>query len=317
MPSAFFFVLLLSIQIGVQPFLQQKFVATDIYVPSVVLIQEILKTLIGFASLYVSGHLSELKKWNLRESARLVALPGFIYAAQNLLTQTAYIHADPLIFNLLNQTKTIWSAIFVYILMGKRQSIQQMAALGIICMCGARLSMISAKENSSSDNHSFWWGVIPLLLASACSGLAGGLSQRVLQHNNRSSLIYSIELSFYINFFLLQATTLASGFAAASEAQNAGGFFRSWTPSTCIPILTNASGGLIVGLVTKHAGAVQKGFAVVGGIIITAVLRTLVLDEDLAVDVWIALPLVISAVVLYGRYPAKPRASQKENNKDE
>ena len=41
MPSAFFFVLLLSVQIGVQPFLQQKFVATDIYVPSVVLIQEV------------------------------------------------------------------------------------------------------------------------------------------------------------------------------------------------------------------------------------------------------------------------------------
>ena len=41
---------------------------------------QVLKTLIGFASLYASGHLSELKKWNLRESARLVALPGFIYA---------------------------------------------------------------------------------------------------------------------------------------------------------------------------------------------------------------------------------------------
>ena len=47
------------------------------------------------------------------------------------------------------------------------------------------------------------------------------------------------------------------------------GFFDGWTPQTWIPIVTNALGGIIVGLVTKHAGAVRKGFALIFGILIS------------------------------------------------
>ena len=35
--------LLLSIQTGIQPFLQQKFIAEDIHVPSIVAIQEVVR----------------------------------------------------------------------------------------------------------------------------------------------------------------------------------------------------------------------------------------------------------------------------------
>ena len=39
---AMILLLLLSIQTGIQPFLQQKFIAEDIHVPSIVAIQEVL-----------------------------------------------------------------------------------------------------------------------------------------------------------------------------------------------------------------------------------------------------------------------------------
>lgn len=303
--------LLLSIQTGIQPFLQQKFIAEDIHVPSIVAIQEVVKIVIGFSSLYASGQIHELKKWTLRESMQLVFIPASIYTAQNMLCQTAYIYADPLIYNLLNQTKTIWSALFVYILMGKRQSIQQMLALAVIFLCGARVSMLSATEKSSGDaNHSFWWGVVPVLLAAVCSGLAGGLSQRALQKHNRLSLLYSIELSVYINS-LVAFTTMLSLTSKGSSGASDGAFFRSWTPSTLIPIASNASGGLFVGLITKRVGAVQKGFSVVGSIIITAILRSLLQDEELAFEVWIALPLVVISIVAYNLYPAKPKVLAK------
>lgn len=278
--------------------------------PSIVLIQEVIKIIIGFAGLYMGGQIHVLKKWTLRESAQLVLLPALIYTVQNLLCQTAYIYTDPLIFNLLNQTKTIWSAIFVYILMGKRQSMQQFMALCILFVCGARLSSASA-EFSSSTNHSFWWGVVPVLVASICSGLGGGLSQRVLQKNNRPSLLYSIELSFYINMFLGLATILSLTNPSASASSDGDAFFRHWNPTTIIPIATNAMGGLLVGLVTLHAGTVKKGFAVAGGIIITAILRAVLFDEELSREVWLALPLVTGAMVLYTLYPVKKNTDTK------
>jgi solute carrier family 35 (UDP-sugar transporter), member A1/2/3 len=48
------------------------------------------------------------------------------------------------------------------------------------------------------------------------------------------------------------------------------GVFAGWTRSTWIPVLSSAVGGVIVGQVTKHAGSVKKGFALIGGILVTA-----------------------------------------------
>ena len=49
---------------------------------------------------------------------------------------------------------------------------------------------------------------------------------------------------------------------------------EGWTWKTWIPIITNACGGVVVGLVTKHAGAVRKGFALIFGLILSGVLAT-------------------------------------------
>jgi UDP-sugar transporter A1/2/3 len=51
------------------------------------------------------------------------------------------------------------------------------------------------------------------------------------------------------------------------------GFFSGWSAGTLIPVTTNALGGIIVGLVTKHAGSVQKGFALIFGLIISGLIQ--------------------------------------------
>ncbi len=53
-----------------------------------------------------------------------------MYSVQNTLTQLAYRHLDGLTFNLLNQTKTLFAALCVFLLMGNGQTPRQMVALG-------------------------------------------------------------------------------------------------------------------------------------------------------------------------------------------
>ncbi|CAD7941266.1 unnamed protein product [Amoebophrya sp. A120] len=53
---------------------------------------------------------------------------------------------------------------------------------------------------------------------------------------------------------------------------------------SCVPLLLQASGGIVVGQVTKYVGGVAKGFTIVCGIVLTAVLN----------------------VMLQGRYPSQP-----------
>ena len=50
-------------------------------------------------------------------------------------------------------------------------------------------------------------------------------------------------------------------------------FGEGWTWKTWIPVVTYASGGIVVGLVTKHAGAVRKGFALIFGLVLSGILQ--------------------------------------------
>lgn len=52
------------------------------------------------------------------------------------------------------------------------------------------------------------------------------------------------------------------------------GISYGWTYKTWIPVITNALGGMAVGLVTKHAGAVKKGFALIFGLLLSGILQT-------------------------------------------
>jgi UDP-sugar transporter A1/2/3 len=44
-------------------------------------------------------------------------------------------------------------------------------------------------------------------------------------------------------------------------------------PTILIPILTNSVGGILVGLVTKHAGSVRKGFALIFDLLLSGAIQ--------------------------------------------
>eukprot|EP00541_Cyclophora_tenuis_P019322 CAMPEP_0116552640 /NCGR_PEP_ID=MMETSP0397-20121206/6600_1 /TAXON_ID=216820 /ORGANISM="Cyclophora tenuis, Strain ECT3854" /LENGTH=119 /DNA_ID=CAMNT_0004077615 /DNA_START=302 /DNA_END=661 /DNA_ORIENTATION=+ len=53
------------------------------------------------------------------------------------------------------------------------------------------------------------------------------------------------------------------------------GFWKGWTAKTWFPVATNAAGGILVGLVTKYAGSVRKGFALIMGLFLSGVFQAM------------------------------------------
>ena len=51
---------------------------------------------------------------------------------------------------------------------------------------------------------------------------------------------------------------------------------EKWTGHTFIPVFTNALGGIVVGLVTKYAGSVRKGFALIFGMVLTGTVQSII-----------------------------------------
>jgi len=136
----------------------------------------------------------------------------------------------------------------------------------------------------------FTHGVVPILVASFISGLAGALSQKNLQQQQkqdpgkggsgggggRNPYLFSMELCAGSVLLLVLSTAWTSDGIRIRES----GFWNGWTLPTLIPIVTNSAGGIVVGLVTKYAGSVRKGFALIFGILLSGVIQSIVEPEQ-------------------------------------
>lgn len=223
--------------------------------------------------------------WSISSWIKIAVVPAGLYTVQNTAALMAYQNLDGVTFNVLNQTKTLSAAICCYLLLGKRQSKVQILSLIILFISALTVQNLiplsflypseSGEKSKSGESYldsstSFTQGVLPVLLASFISGLAGAISQKNLQNEGRNPYLFSSELCVAS----ILALSISLLFSADGEKIRSG-FFDQWTLQTLIPVFTNAVGGIVVGLVTKYAGSVRKGFALIFGMILTGVVQSI------------------------------------------
>lgn len=81
------------------------------------------------------------------------------------------------------------------------------------------------------------------------------------------------------------------------------GFFHGYTLTTLIPIINNSMGGILVGLITKLAGSVMKGFALIVGIILSVFFQALLGTGDVNREHYVGSILVVLSVYFHTRFP--------------
>ena len=315
---------LLACQFGLQPLVTKRHVSAGADKVPLVLLCEILKCAVASLLLVTEGGLAgraALASWTLRESLAGGAVPAAIYAVQNVCIQVGYQHTSGLLFNLLNQTKIIFTAVMVYLFMGKRQSGPQLVALLLVLVVGVVLSLpptssVSSSESAGFGKFDFWQGIVPTILAALLSGVASGWSQRVMQGKaQRHAYLFSAELSLFSALFLLGKMITAS--TTGGTVNRLAALLRE-NPMAWVPVTTNAIGGIFVGQVIKYAGGVRKSFAVIAGIVLTGVAEWLFLGEQLSPRIGLCLPIIVVAMVVYATHPYKvasagPKMGEKQD----
>jgi UDP-sugar transporter A1/2/3 len=280
---------------------------------------------------YVTG-------WSVGQWISVAGIPAGLYAVQNMAAFTAYQNLDALTYNVLNQTKTLSAALCCYLVMGRSQSGMQVVALLLLLLSALVMEGIvnmewvfllgnittatttggdkldAADDAARWDARHFTHGVAPILLASFISGLAGALSQKNLQasRGGRNAYLFSMELCA-ASVLMLSASLL---FSADGKAIASRGFFDGWTPATFIPIVTNSIGGIVVGLVTKYAGSVRKGFALIFGILLSGLVQAVLQPEQGITKEQIAGGL-LAAFSLYLHAAHPPSAAAKKTVKQD
>lgn len=315
---------LLAVQFGLQPILYKEFAAGVTSTSALVVACELCKLAVAFLVLAASGELrGALKTWELRQSLRASGLPACTYAVQNVLVQVSYQHLPPIVFNLINQTKLLWTALFVFLLLGKRFSAPQCVAMLVLLSAAVLLSLAkdSGGGGGSASPASFELGLLPVLLASILSGVGAAITQQSMQVHKRDPALVTIELSVYGSVFLalpmLWSSLSSFGGAAAPVGVSTDSLFEGWDAYTLIPVVANALGGLLVGTVTKHVGGVLKSFALICGIAFTAFVESFVYGAVLPPEVYVAAALVAFSLFLYSSYPYKelPTTAADADNK--
>jgi UDP-sugar transporter A1/2/3 len=333
-PMALFFMGLLALQFGIQPIVTKKFTSPEIIKSTVIFTQEIVKLLIAMMGITLNSSSSWKEVtagWSIGSWLRLALLPATIYLIQNLCSLLAYQNLDAITYNVLNQTKTLSAALCCYLLLGKRQSKLQVVALVILLLAALvmegvlplnleyYMNMSNAKTTTSDSDTSkfslsskhFSHGVLPIMMASFLSGLAGAITQKSLQSGGgRNALMFTMELCVASILILLVSFATSEDGKQITER----GFFDQWSFMTMVPILTNSAGGILVGLVIKYAGTTEKGFALIFGILISGIVQSSIDEnkslskEDIAGGALAALSLWMHATFPYAGAPKKSKA---------
>lgn len=295
----------LAVQFATQPFFTQMFVLQAVPASTLVLTQEIVKFISGFAVLGLSGRLSSaLQGWTLRESLQAGGLPAISYAVQNCFVVIAYQNLDSVVVNVVNQTKILFTAWFVYMLLGRRQSLMQVLALNMLFITALLVTYNGSSVTNESERHrDFRLGICCALIAAVLSGFGAAVTEYSLCGKKRNSYLFSAELGAYSGLAIVVNIVLNLNGDGARIRRD--GFWNHWGPMTIVPCLSQSFGGILVGLVTQAIGSVRKNFAVICGLILTALLQWAIDGKALSPTVCLAVPLAAVSLYLHTMYPCK------------
>lgn len=312
--------LLLTLQVGVQPLLMGWYAVEARDVRLRVGVVELLKLLLALIPLSLSrgegGLLNQLKTWKLRAALATTVMPALIYVLQNLLNHAAVVALDGVTFNVLNQTKIIWTALLVYLLLGTRQSPLQIVALTLLCVAAVLMttSSVSPEHAEQRDTDAIvFTGMYQALLGAVLSALAGSIIQRALQREKRNQYMVTVELSVLGEMTLLTLAFVQDGLMTR-DGDSQDGMWDGWSVMTLAALMCQAMGGVLVGFVIRDCGNVEKSFAVVGGMGLTALLETHFNGKPFGHNAFVAMALVAISTALYTLNP--PTVSTEEKTVD-
>lgn len=283
MNDAAYFVLL-AVQFGLQPTLNKAFIPPGISSTLLIALTELVKIAFALGMLYYSTRQAPWATVSAR-SMRNAMVPAALYSLQNWLIFASLQYLSPLSLSLLNQTKTLSAAFFAYWMLDRRQSTRQVVAL-VGLMLGASLIVLAEASSSDgsggaasrNDNRLLFLGVPLVAAASLLSGLSSAFTELALRDGNGSngSMVFSMELAAISLAVLF--LSVASGVNPDSQRVRTGQGLGAdrLTLGCLVPVLSSAMGGILVGLVTQRFGGVKKGFALILGICLAAVVEAAV-----------------------------------------
>lgn len=252
---------IIAVQFGIQPLLAKQFISSEVVTSTVVFMGEFTKIIACLIIMYSDETASRcFESWKLRDCLVAAGIPSITYLVQNYCVQIAYQHLDAVVFNVLNQSKVLFTALFCFVLNGKKQSVIQCIALLMVTFGGIMVSVPQqapgASKAQAGTQDSFGLGVACVVVAAGLSGLGSGITEWALQTKKRNNFLLSLELATMGCLVIILSLLL--GLSPDSARIRQDGLLVGWSFATMIPVLSQSLSGIVVGIITAVSGGVRK-----------------------------------------------------------
>nr|XP_057920933.1 solute carrier family 35 member A3b isoform X2 [Doryrhamphus excisus] len=234
-----------------------------------------------------------------------LAIPAGIYTLQNNLLYVALSNLDAATYQVTYQLKILTTALFSVSMLGRRLRFHQWLSL-LLLMAGVTLVQWPTESEGDSEQKVLsasiqFVGLMAVLMACISSGFAGVYFEKILKETKQSLWVRNIQLGLFGFVFGTVGMLVYDGRRVAQS-----GMFQGYNPITCIVVILQALGGLVVAVVIKYADNILKGFATSLSIIVSTLISYFLLKDFHPSSVFFSgAALVIAATFMYG-YERKP-----------
>lgn len=226
--------------------------------------------------------------WLSCNSGKMFAL-ALGYGVMNVLSYVALRHVGAGVFTIFAQFKTITTATFSTLVLGREYSWTRQRAL-LELVLGAVAFSGSAFQYSKEGNHVL--GTSAVLIEVTLSGLASIYFEKVIKVDPE-------KLNIWERNFQLALGSIPVYFAMALFFPPEAGLGTGWSSVTVALSCLGAAGGLLVALSVKHGDSVLKTLATTGSILLSTVLEYLLLGGPFTGEMGAAGGIVVLAICNY------------------
>ena len=294
---------------------------------SVALVQELVKFPIIFAAVLLSrdggarARLGELRAVLRQTGSRatlLLGVPALCYAWQNVLFFTALSNLAAPTYQVLSQTKTLFTAAFVVALLDRQLRKRQWAAL-VVLSAGIGLVNLSeaagagagagAALGAAAPGANFALGLFAVVVSSLLSAFANVYFEKIVKTTAPSLWTRQMQLGVCTTGFAAleaaRAGALAVGAPGGARAALAP-LLSGYSPAVWAIVGLKALGGLLVAATVKYTDNILKNYATAVSILLTVSATSLWTATPPSVGFMTGTLAVLASVFMYSERKPKP-----------
>jgi len=246
---------------------------------------------------------------NATRNIWVLAWVAAAYAAQNLLYFLCLDHISPAGYQVLGQTKLVFTACLMRVMLGTRFSPARLLALALLI--GGAVAAQSGEASSAAaigEKGNVLFGCGLTVLSSLLSSLPNVVYERALK-SQQEEWTLNLQLTFWILFWLLairayghsEDVGVMEGGGLAGLTNSIAELTVGFTPAVWAMVFLKALNCLIIPACLKYADNIVYGYAKPASIVLTCATTSVVTSSLPEPSLVVGFAMVVSSMWLYGR----------------